>query len=52
MNTFFDVRQEKVVDMVENKHPMKHNTYFTNKGVYVQLSYRDTSPMFCIAKIA
>lgn len=52
MDTFFDVRQEKVVDMVENKRPMRHNTYFTNKGVYVQLCYRDTSPMFCIAKIA
>ena len=52
MDRFFTVRQEKVIDMVVKKYPLAHTEYFTNKGKYVQLTYRDTSPMFCIAKIA
>lgn len=51
LDTFFKTRQEKVIGSLVRNHPMLHTEYFTNKGKYIQLTYRDTSPMFCIAKV-
>lgn len=51
LDRFFTAREERVMDSIVKKHPLLHTEYFTNKGKYVQLTYRDTSPMFCIAKI-
>jgi len=52
LDRFFTAREERVMDSIVKKHSLLHTEYFTNKGKYIQLTYRDTSPMFCIAKIA
>lgn len=49
--TFFKTRGEKVIKEFQLKNPILHTLYKTNEGVYIYVPYRDTSNMFCIAKI-
>lgn len=50
--TFFKTRGEKVIKEIQLDHPIYHTVYKThNGGVYIYAPYRDTSNMFCIAKI-
>lgn len=51
VNTFFNARSETIIKKQENIQPMKHIEYFTDKGIYIYLTYRDTVPMCCFAKI-
>jgi hypothetical protein len=51
MERFFRVRDEKVIGTAYPRYPFPATEYFTNKGKYLQLSYRDTAPMMCLAKI-
>lgn len=52
LDTFFNVRNERVIKSSIKKHPLQHTVYQTNKGKYVYIPYRDTSAMCCFAKIA
>lgn len=52
IDTFFSVREEQVIKTYVKTSPLKHTEYHTDKGRYIHLVYRDTSPMCCIAKIA
>ena len=52
LDNFFEARQESIINTIVRKLPLLHTEYITNLGRYIQLTYRDTSPMFCIAKIA
>lgn len=52
VETFFSTRGETILDQQQNKKPMKYTEYFTDKGIYIYLTYRDTMPMCCFAKIA
>lgn len=52
ITTFFSVREETVLEEQEILNPIKHTQYFTDKGIYIYLPYRDVAPMCCIAKIA
>lgn len=51
MDRFFKVRDEKVIGITHPPYPFLAAEYYTNKGKYLQLSYRDTAPMMCLAKI-
>jgi hypothetical protein len=51
ISTFFECRNEIVFFTRQFDLPIKHTEYNTNKGKYLFTSYRDTSPMCCIAKI-
>lgn len=48
---FFKIKNEKILKIEEIKTPLLHKKYTTNKGVYLYSSYRDSTPMCCIAKI-
>lgn len=52
IDTFFSARGETVIEKQENTKPMKYTEFFTDKGIYVYVTYRDTAPMCCFAKIA
>jgi hypothetical protein len=52
IGTFFSVRDEKVVKSYIYDAPIKHTIYESDKGKYVYIPYKDTSPMCCFAKIA
>lgn len=50
--TFFKTRGEKIINEIVKYSPVPHTVYKThNGGVYIYTPYRDTSNMFCIAKI-
>ena len=51
MDRFFKARDEKVIGVDYPRYPFPAVMYYTNKGQYLQLSYKDTSPMMCLAKI-
>lgn len=51
IETFFKEREEEVVSFVKNSLPLPHLVFNTNAGKYIYISYRDGSPMCCIAKI-
>ena len=52
MATFFKTRGEKIVKEIVKQSPVFHTVYKTNNGgIYIYTPYRDTSNMFCIAKI-
>lgn len=51
MERFFRVRNEKVIGTAYPEYPFPATEYYTNKGKYLQLSYRDTAPMMCLAKL-
>lgn len=52
MATFFKTRGEKIIDEIVKHSPVFHTVYKThNGGIYIYTPYRDTSNMFCIAKI-
>ena len=52
ISTFFDVRNETVIEERINTHPLKHIEYITEKGRYIFASYRDATPMCCFAKVS
>ena len=52
IDTFFSVRDEKVIKTYVKTSPIKHTEYHTNKGKYIYAGYRDSSAMCCIAKVA
>lgn len=52
LDTFFSVRDEKVIKTYVKTTPLKHIEYHTDKGKYIHIVYRDTSNMCCFAKIA
>jgi len=52
ISTFFDEREEKILEERTNKHPLKHTEFITNKGRYIYVSYKDTTPMCCFAKVS
>ncbi len=52
VETFFNARGETIIEQQENKKPMKYTEYLTDGGMYIHLTYRDTMPMCCFAKIA
>ena len=52
LERFFKARNEKVIGTAYPTHPFPHTEYYTDKSKYLQLSYRDTAPMMCLAKIA
>jgi hypothetical protein len=52
IDTFFSVRDEKVIKTYVKTSPIKHTEYHTNKGKYIYAGYRDSSVMCCIAKVA
>lgn len=52
IGTFFTVRDEKVIKTYMYDDPISHTIYNTDKGKYVYIAYKDTSPMCCFAKIA
>lgn len=52
MSTFFKARGEKLIFEEPRKHPIPHTILHASNGSeYVYVSYRNTSNMFCIAKI-
>lgn len=51
MERFFKARDEKVIGVDYPRYPFPAVEYYTNKGKYLQLSYKDTSPMMCLAKL-
>ena len=52
LDTFFNVRNERLIKSSIKKQPLQHTVYYTNKGKYVYIPYKDTSAMCCFAKIA
>ena len=48
---FFSLRKEQIIKCVECTSPLKHLTINTAEGRYMAISYFDTTPMCCIAKI-
>ena len=52
IGTFFSVRDENIVKTYVYGNPIDHTVYETDKGKYVYVAYKDTSPMCCFAKIA
>ena len=52
MERFFKARNESLLKTAYPPYPFPCTEYYTNKGKYLQISYRDTAPMMCLAKIA
>lgn len=52
IETFFSVRDEKIIKTYVKTSPLKYIEYQTDKGKYIHVGYRDGSPMCCFAKIA
>lgn len=52
IGTFFNARNERIITSSTKDSPIEHEIYVTNKGRYVYVPYRDTSPMCCFAKVA
>lgn len=52
IDTFFKSRGEQVISTFSKETPIKHTIFKTTNGKYVFLTYKDTSPMCCIAKIS
>jgi hypothetical protein len=52
LSTFFNTRQETILETHTNQNPIKHTEYITDKGRYIFALYKDTTPMCCFAKIA
>ncbi len=52
LDTFFGVRNETILETQVYTQPIKHTEYITDKGKYIHISYRDTLPMCCFAKIS
>jgi hypothetical protein len=48
---FFSIRKEKILKSLEKTSPIKHLIINTPQGKYIAVSYFDTTPMCCIAKI-
>jgi uncharacterized protein YdhG (YjbR/CyaY superfamily) len=48
---FFYGRREKIISSVEKSSPMNHKVIKTIFGEYITVTYFDTTPMMCIAKI-
>jgi hypothetical protein len=48
---FFSLRKEMILKSVERTSPLKHLIINTPQGSYIAVSYFDTTPMCCIAKI-
>lgn len=48
---FFKNRGETILERVQYSLPVKHTIIKTQEGEYIYISYRDTVPMCCIAKI-
>jgi hypothetical protein len=48
---FFKLRKEKILNTIDISGPLKQKKITTEQGDYIFISYRDTSPMCCIAKI-
>ena len=52
IETFFKSRSEQLITTYSRKTPIKHTIFRTTMGKYVFLTYKDTVPMCCIAKIS
>ncbi len=52
ISTFFGVRNERIITSSTKDSPIEHDVYVTNKGRYIYVPYKDTSPMCCFAKVA
>lgn len=48
---FFELRKEDILNMMDIPGPLKQQKITTEEGDYIFISYKDTSPMCCIAKI-
>jgi hypothetical protein len=48
---FFELRKENILNMMDISGPLKQKKITTEQGDYIFISYKDTSPMCCIAKI-
>jgi hypothetical protein len=48
---FFELRKEKILNTIDISGPLKQKKITTEQGDYIFISYKDTSPMCCIAKI-
>jgi hypothetical protein len=48
---FFKLRKENILLMIDIPGPLKQRKITTDEGDYIFISYKDTSPMCCIAKI-
>lgn len=48
---FFELRKENILKIIDVTGPLKQKQITTEEGDYIFISYKDTSPMCCIAKI-
>jgi hypothetical protein len=51
INVFFKERAESIRSRFDKTEPIKHIVIGTDFGKYILATYKDTTPMLCIAKI-
>lgn len=51
INTFFNIKQEKIINTEIINKPITHTIYSTQNNKYLFVKYFDTSAMCCFAKI-
>lgn len=52
IHTFFNKIDERVIKYTSSNNPINHIIFTTNKGKYIYLTYRDSSPMCCFLKLS